>query len=320
MYTRVWKPESFCTTFEEIEQHFRHAAIVTKDICAIYGHAAVPEDDESLKEIIFRALPPKTRERVQEKMEMRSTSTLDINIGNFDFGWVKETCRQVESELRARSEYRYRSRALNSLQIEGREENIATDIIDPPLAADTSTLHYAGDRYSRSVSRTRAPPRFSPTLNARRGRSPSIKPRGIARRPGDPIPPRSRSRLTTSARVHAIVPYDPVKNADACFNCGNPGHRIGECKQPKDEARIQTNLEAFRKHRAQLVATINVMDAVSKDSADVPSDSEGSEFTLHTGDTTEAETDPDEETEDEESDLEYDHEDEEHGRTKDRHP
>ena len=146
------KPESFCTTFEEIEQHFRHAAIVTKDICAIYGHAAVPEDDESLKEIIFRALPPKTRERVQEKMEMRSTSTLDVNIGNFDFGWVKETCRQVESELRARSEYRYRSRALNSLQIGGREENIVTDTVDPPLAADTSALHYAGNRYSRSVS------------------------------------------------------------------------------------------------------------------------------------------------------------------------
>ena len=298
----------------------RPASVLTP----IYGHSAVPEDDESLKEIIFRALPNKTRERVQEKMEMRSTSTLDVNIGNFDFGWIKETCRQVESELRAR-EYRYRSRALNSLQIEGREEVIATDTVDPPLAADTSTLHYAGDRYSRSTSQPgRMPPRFGSPRD-KRGRSPSVKPRIAARRPGDPIPLRSRSPLATRARAHAILPYDPVKNADACFNCGNTGHQTRECKHPKDDTRIRANLESLRKHRSQLVAKVNVMNAALSQELDNPSpeksEDEGSDFHLHTGDTTEAEEETDiDDTEDEGSDLEHDHEDEDRDRAKDHHP
>ena len=227
----------------------------------------------------------------------------------------------MESELRAaraRSASRYRSRALNSLQTEGREESIATDTSEPPLAPGTGDVLYAGDRYSRTTSRpTRTPPRFS-SSRVERGRSPSLRPRTAARRPGDPLPPRSGSRLATRARAHAIVPYDPVKNADACFNCGNKGHRTRDCQHPKDEKRVQANLELFRKHRTRLVAALNMLDSVSKD-FDERSEDEGSECYLPTGDTTEQETDLDE-TEDEGSDLEHEYEDEDSSCAKGHHP
>ena len=327
MIDHVWKPEQFWSTFEDIEQHFRHAAIVTKHICDIHpGWTAVPEDDESLKEIIFRALPRGTRKGLQEKMKMGSTSTTDINIGNFDFGWVKETCRIVESELRTRSASKYYPRPLNSLQIEGGEE-----VTDPTPAADAEVLNYASDRFSRKSSlRTRSPPRFPTPARVSRGRSPSIKPRGTARRPGDPIhqgQPRSRSTSTTrnSARVHAIIAYDPVKNLDACLNCGNSGHRVADCKQPKDENRIRSNMDLFQKHRKQLVATVNAMQMecsslINQYSVDHPETSEGeeSDFSLHTGDTTDAEDTDQDETEDEGSDLEHDQRQDEHGCAKDR--
>ena len=118
---------------------------------------------------------------------------------------------------------------------------------------------------------------------------------------------------------------------DACLNCGNPAHRVVDCKHPKEETRIRTNMDLFQKHRKQsaaaqakfnlvtppqMVATFNSMraechaltqkfDAIHQHSDDESSD----EAHLHTGDTTEAETDLDE-NDDEESDLENDHEDE----------
>ena len=80
----------------------------------------------------------------------------------------------------------------------------------------------------------------------------------------------------------------------------------------------------FQKHRKQLVATVNAMQTecsslFNQYSVDHPETSEGeeSDFSLHTGDTTDADTDQDE-TEDEGSDLEYDHRQDEHGCTKDR--
>ena len=186
---------------------------------------------------------------------MQSTSARDININRFDFEWVKETCRLVENELRRR-ESRYRARVLNSLRSEGREEGIVTDTPDPTFDADSAILHYAADRYSRSSSqRARSPPRFGSSTRDLRSRSPSAG-RSTTRRPGDPITPlrprlRSPSPRTPSARVHAIVPYDPIKNLEACLNCGNPGHRVVDCKHPKDETRIRTNMDLFQKHRKQ---------------------------------------------------------------------
>ena len=47
------------------------------------------------------------------------------------------------------------------------------------------------------------------------------------------------------------------------------------------------------------------------------SEGEGSEFSMHTGDTTDVDTDQDEE---DGSDLEYDHYQDEHGHTQDHNP
>ena len=91
-----------------------------------------------------------------------------------------------------------------------------------------------------------------------------------------------------------------------------------ECQHPKDEKRVQANLELFRKHRTRLVAALNMLDSVSKD-FDERSEEEGSECHLPTGDTTEPETDLDE-TEDEGSDLEHEYEAEDSSRAKDHHP
>ena len=275
-----------------------------------------------MKELIIRALPKSTVKGVLEKMKVRSTATVDISIGTFPFDKLKETCRLVESELRTsrRSSRYYPTRPLNSLQFEGREE------VTDPTPSDTEILHYASDRYSRNNSqRARSPPRFATPTRDTRGRSPSIKPRTTARRPGDPIPVRSRPQPTsTRARVHAIVPYDPAKNLDACLNCGNSGHRLADCKQPRDDNRIRSNLDLFQKHRQRLVATVNSMqteyDSLFNQDSDShydTSEGEGSEFSMHTGDTTDVDTDQDEE---DGSDLEYDHYQDEHGHTQDHNP
>ena len=67
--------------------------------------------------------------------------------------------------------------------------------------------------------------------------------------------------------------------------------------------------------RAECHALTQEFDAIHQHS-----DGEGSdEAPLHTGDTTEAETDLDE-NDDEESDPEYDHEDGDYDRATDRHP
>ena len=100
-------------------------------------------------------------------------------------------------------------------------------------------------------------------------------------------------------------------------------------------------MEKFQKHRQQsadaakqfnlvtspqLVATFNSMRAQCIEAAQElddayqhSDDDESDDARLHTGDTTEAETDLDE-TENEESDLEYDHDDGDYDRAADRHP
>ena len=88
-------------------------------------------------------------------------------------------------------------------------------------------------------------------------------------------------------------------------------------------------MELYQKHRAKLNAILASADVVhtadcktlsyTSDDQREKSDDEGSDFHLHTGDTTEAETDLDE-TEDEGSDLEYDHANEERGHAKDHNP
>ena len=114
-----------------------------------------------------------------------------------------------------------------------------------------------------------------------------------------------------------------------------------DCKHPKDETRIRTNMDLFQKHRKQsaiaqakfnlvtppqVVATFTSMRAECHaltqefDAAHQHTGDEGSdEAPLHTGDTTEAETDLDE-NDDEESDPEYDHEDGDYDCATDRHP
>ena len=43
---------------------------------------------------------------------------------------------------------------------------------------------------------------------------------------------------------------DSVKPKGGCFNCGSNAHGAKECPQPKDEAKIKANLEAFRNSRS----------------------------------------------------------------------
>ena len=115
-----------------------------------------------------------------------------------------------------------------------------------------------------------------------------------------------------------------------------------DCKHPKDETRIRTNMDLFQKHRKQsaiaqakfnlvtppqVVATFNSMRAECHaltqefDAAHQHTDDEGSdEARLHTGDTTEAEETDLDETDDEASDPEYDHDDGDNDRATDRHP
>ena len=83
-------------------------------------------------------------------------------------------------------------------------------------------------------------------------------------------------------------------------------------------------MDLFQKHRTKLVATVNAMQTECSslfnqysDTHPETSEGEESDFSLHTGDTTEAEDTDQDETEDEGSDLEHDHRRDEHGDAKD---
>ena len=265
-------------TFDDLEQHFRRAAIVTKTLNEVYGMTRVPEEDEGLVEWIHRALPRKTQLKLNDKLRMQAVNPeTDMHMSKVTFEWLRETCHVVELELKKSASQRS---YLNSVHFEGGEEDMCEECEDDDRQT-ANTLNYVGNRFSsRSAQRTRSPPRKP----GDRSRSPSRNFRSS----------RYKSGLRTArytSKAMAIVPYDPVKNLDACLNCGNPGHRAAKCTQPRDPARFKANLDLYVKHKQ---STLNAERIALLQ--ECPDDEEDQHLT---------ETDPDV-TEDEGSDLEDD--------------
>ena len=113
---------------------------------------------------------------------------------------------------------------------------------------------------------------------------------------------KSGLRTARQPKAMAIMAYDPVKNLDACLNCGNPGHRAAKCTQPRDPARFKANLDLYIKHK-QTALKAECKALMQECSSQVEEDDEDQVYLHSVMETTE--TDPDE-TEDEGSDLEDD--------------
>ena len=276
-------------TFDDLEQHFRRAAIVTKTLHEVYGMQRVPEEDDQLVAWIHRALPMKTRRKLNEKLRMQAVKPdTDMHLSKVTFEWLRDTCHVVEHELRRSTSQRS---YLNSVHSEGGEEDTCEECEDSDDRQVTGTLNYAGNRFSsRSTRQTRSPPRRP----SDRSRSPSMRYRGSRYKSG--------LRTARQPKAMAIMAYDPVKNLDACLNCGNPGHRAAKCTQPRDPARFKANLDLYIKHK-QTALKAECKALMQECSSQVEEDDEDQLY-LHSMMET-VETDPDE-TEDEGSDLEDD--------------
>ena len=177
------------------------------------------------------------------KLRDRAQDVEDVSFAKVTLQVLRELSHVVEQNVssgrslsRDRSPSRERSRSpslysrANATVIppqaeggEGNSENFSEH--NAQSANLTFTAH-------NRAQNTRAPPKRP----EQRGRTP-------ARRSPSPHP---------YGRANSIIAFD-FTNADACANCGHPGHRAASCKETIDEDRIKQNIRAFVNNKASSV-------------------------------------------------------------------
>ena len=117
-------------TFKHTEQHFRKNIPLSKILHRQFGHDKISEDEQSLKRLIFKALPASTQNGITSKLRDKADTVGGVTLDAMTLSWLKETCHILEEKAytRSRSPSPY-SRAnamlppsdVLSLQGEGRE-------------------------------------------------------------------------------------------------------------------------------------------------------------------------------------------------------
>ena len=230
-------------TFKQTEEHFRRALPLSKILSRQFGYEPLPEAEEPLKSKIVSALPTSIRKGIMSKLRDRAQDVEDVSFAKVTLQVLRELSHVVEQNVssgrslsRDRSPSRERSRspslysranaAVIPPQTEGGEGN--SENFSEHNAQSANLTFTAHNR----AQNTRAPPKRP----EQRGRTP-------ARRSPSPHP---------YGRANPIIPFD-FTNADACANCGHPGHRAASCKETIDEDRIKQNIRAFVNNKASSV-------------------------------------------------------------------
>ena len=240
MYTPQYR------TFKRTEEHFRRAAPLSKIIHEQFGLCQpIPEDDQSLMEYIFKALPEATQDGVTDKLRNRASSSHDISLANMSLQYLREVCYVLEDGRSSRSPSPYHGRAnVMTPSFEGGEEELCEQCEDDN---STASLHYSN--YNRAQS-TRAPPRSFSRSRSTRGNS-VVRGRSMERRNLSPHP--SKTSRLKSAVLDAIVAFDPTKSnaADICANCGHAGHTAKRCTEAYDADRVRKNIQLYVEHKTR---------------------------------------------------------------------
>ena len=240
MYTPQYR------TFKRTEEHFRRAAPLSKIIHEQFGLCQpIPEDDQSLMEYIFKALPEATQDGVTDKLRNRASSSHDISLANMSLQYLREVCYVLEDGRSSRSPSPYHGRAnVMTPSFEGGEEELCEQCEDDN---STASLHYSN--YNRAQS-TRAPPRSFSRSRSTRGNS-VVRGRSMGRRNLSPHP--SKTSRLKSAVLDAIVAFDPTKSnaADICANCGHAGHTAKRCTEAYDADRVRKNIQLYVEHKTR---------------------------------------------------------------------